>query len=173
MALKMDKALLAQLKAERAKQSFGAVAPKRKSFRLQKELNVDSFLDANLSNDPALDLVVEQIVEEEAERSKRKAKGAAVESTPLAKKRKASIGPSVLGNYQEALERASRLLSTTDKDLMAEMSLQAVGEQMLAAARGRYLTSQSHSLGKQVVTLTEANMKLTKQGATSHHDGRT
>ncbi|KAI8529800.1 hypothetical protein RHMOL_Rhmol11G0001900 [Rhododendron molle] len=88
--------------------------------------------------------------------------------TPPAKKMKAPTGPSVLGNPQEALERISGLLC--DKDLMAEMSFQAVGEQMLvelamAVARGCYLTSQSDSLGKQVVTLTDANMKLTKQGA--------
>ncbi|XP_058211649.1 uncharacterized protein LOC131323827 [Rhododendron vialii] len=99
MTPKMDKALLAQLKAERAKQSFGAVAPKRKSSRLQRELNVESFLDADLSNDPALDLVVGQIVEGDAEKSKRKVKGAAVESTPLAKKSKTVVGPSILGNY--------------------------------------------------------------------------
>ncbi|XP_058191091.1 uncharacterized protein LOC131308241 [Rhododendron vialii] len=53
---------------------------------------------------------------------------------------------------------------------MVEMPLQAVGEQMLvelamAATSGHYLTSQSHSLGNQVVSLSEANMKLTKQGA--------
>ncbi|KAI8550585.1 hypothetical protein RHMOL_Rhmol06G0118700 [Rhododendron molle] len=80
-------------------------------------------LEANLSNGPALDLVVEQIVEEEPKKSKRKAKGATVEGSPPAKKRKAFVGPSVLGNYQEALKRASGLLCATDKELMAEMSL--------------------------------------------------
>lgn len=65
MAPKMDKALLTQLKAKRVKQSTGAVALKRKSSHLQKELNIDSFLDANLSTDPILDMVIEKITEEE------------------------------------------------------------------------------------------------------------
>ncbi|KAI8563667.1 hypothetical protein RHMOL_Rhmol03G0127000 [Rhododendron molle] len=146
MAPKMDKALLAQLKAERAKQTSGAAATKRKSSHLQKELGVDSFLEADLSVFPSIELVVEPHVEGELEKSKRKAKSAIVEGTPPAKKTKALVGHSVLGNYQEALERASGLLCAADKDLMAEMSLQAVGDQMLvelamATTRGRYLTS--------------------------------
>ncbi|KAI8559679.1 hypothetical protein RHMOL_Rhmol04G0192500 [Rhododendron molle] len=166
MAPKIDKALLAQRKAEKAKQSVGAT---RKSSRLQKELNVDSFLDANLSSDPTPDTVIEKTTEEEAqevEKTKRKAKGLVFEEASSTKKAKASAGPLVLGGSQKALEWVSGLLSVANKDLMAEMSLQAVGEQMLVAAHGRYLTSQSHSLGKQVVTLIEANMKLTKEGTT-------
>lgn len=131
MAPKMDKSLLAQLKAERAKQSSGGVAPKRKSSRLQKELNVDSFLDADFSQDPTLDLVVEQAVGGDAEKAKRKAKAGVTEGASSAKKMRTSAGPSVLSNCQDALERASGLLCEADKELMAEMSLQAVGEQML------------------------------------------
>jgi hypothetical protein len=131
MAPKMDKAMLARLKAERSKQPSGAVAPKRKSSRLQKELNVESFLDADLSGDLDLDLVVEHAVGEEIEKTKRKAKVGALEGTPSAKKTKASAGPSVLNNYKDALERASSLLCEADKESMAEMSLQTVGEQML------------------------------------------
>jgi hypothetical protein len=130
MAPKMDKALLAQLKAERTKQAPGAAAAKRKSSRLQKELCVESFLDADLSIIPSIDLVVEPSVEEQ-ERSKRKGKSSIVVSTPPAKKAKVSAGPSVLGNFQEALKYASGLLHAADEDLMAEMSLQLVGEHML------------------------------------------
>ncbi|KAI8530385.1 hypothetical protein RHMOL_Rhmol11G0054200 [Rhododendron molle] len=140
-------------KLKRTKQSSRVVAPKRKSSHLQKELNVESFLDANLSNDPTLDLMVEQIVEGDAEKLKRKAKGTAVEGTTSGKKAKASVGPFVLGNYKEALERASGLLCAVDKELMAEMSLLSVGEQMLVELA-------------MVVTLTEANVRLTKEGAT-------
>ncbi|KAI8547336.1 hypothetical protein RHMOL_Rhmol07G0187400 [Rhododendron molle] len=46
------------------------------------------------------------------------------------------------------------------------MGVQMLVELALAAARGHYLTSQSHSLEKHVVTFTKANVKLTKQGAT-------
>ncbi|KAI8547190.1 hypothetical protein RHMOL_Rhmol07G0175900 [Rhododendron molle] len=168
MAPKMDKALLAQLKAERAKQTPEVAATKRKSSRLQTELGVDSFLEADLSIIPSIDLVVEPHAEGEMERSKRKAKSATVGGTLPAKKAKVPVGPSTLGNFQEALERA--LLCAADEDSMAERSLQSVGEHMLveqamATARGRYLASQSHSLGNLVVTLTEANLNLTKQGA--------
>ena len=131
MAPKMDKSLLAQLKAERAKQSSGGGAPKRKSSRLQKELNVESFLDADLSKDPSLDLGVELLEVDGGEVSKRKAKGTAVDGTPVSKKMKTVAGPSTLANFEEALERASGLLCAADSDSMAEMSLQTVGELML------------------------------------------
>lgn len=131
MAPKMDKNLLAQLKSERVKQSPGGGAPKRKSSRLQKELNVESFLDADFSRDPSLDLVVELLEVDGGETSKRKAKGTAVEGTPASKKVKTVAGPSTLANFQEALESASGLLCAADKDSLAEMSLQSVGELML------------------------------------------
>ncbi|KAI8529995.1 hypothetical protein RHMOL_Rhmol11G0019600 [Rhododendron molle] len=99
MAPKMDKNLLAQLKAERAKQSPGGVAPKRKSSRLQKELNVDSFLAADLSKDPTLDLVVEPSEEGGVEKLKKKGRGPAVDGAPSNKKMKVSVGPSTLGNF--------------------------------------------------------------------------
>ncbi|KAI8559493.1 hypothetical protein RHMOL_Rhmol04G0178200 [Rhododendron molle] len=140
MAPKMEKVLLTQLKAERAKQSSRAVALKRKSSRLQKELNVDSFLDANLSSDPALDLVVEQIVEEKA-RNQKERRRVQLWRVPLLQR------TFVLGNTQEALERASTLLCVADKELMVEMSFQVAGEQILVEVGD------------------EANLRLTKQGA--------
>ncbi|KAI8542999.1 hypothetical protein RHMOL_Rhmol08G0184600 [Rhododendron molle] len=146
MAPKMHKALLAQLKAERVKQTPGAVAPKRKSSRLQKELAVESFLDANLSNDPALDLVVEQNLEGEAEKTKRKAKGAAVEGSPQPRRQRLLL----VFPFWAIIRKLSSVLLGCSVQLTKTLWQ---GEQMLVELA-------------MVVTLTEANIRLTKQGAT-------
>ncbi len=75
--------------------------------------------------------MVEQAVGGDAEKAKRKAKAGVMEGAPSTKKVRTSACPSVLSNCQDALERASGFICEVDKELMAEMSLQAVGEQML------------------------------------------
>ncbi|KAI8530389.1 hypothetical protein RHMOL_Rhmol11G0054600 [Rhododendron molle] len=132
MAPKMDKALLAKLKAERVKQSYGAVAPKRKSSHLQKELSVDSFLKVDRSIIPSVDLVVESLVEGEIEKSKRKAKGAAVEGIPPCQEDEGFGWPFCV---RELLGELQKVTNERDAALKLKMGLEEERDTAVATAQ--------------------------------------